>query len=91
MAYKCISEKYNTNHIWSVVVHATCQSCSHLSVLLIPEREWLSWNSGELIQKAMPTVSEDSRELLISGLCAPCFYITCGTCYDDDDYDDVAF
>ena len=32
------------------------------------------WQNGSLIQDAMPYLSADERELLISG--------TCGTCFD---------
>jgi hypothetical protein len=32
-----------------------------------------AYEAGELIQRAMPDVSEDERELLISGVCGQCF------------------
>ena len=35
---------------------------------------WIDWQEGELIQVALPTLTEGERELLISG--------TCDTCWD---------
>ena len=32
-----------------------------------------AWENGELIQNAMPYLSADEREVLISGTCGPCF------------------
>ena len=32
-----------------------------------------SWLHGELIQKALPELTKDERELLVSGTCAQCF------------------
>ena len=32
-----------------------------------------SWQNGALIQDAMPYLSADEREILISGICGECF------------------
>ena len=34
----------------------------------ITEQQYASWQSGELIQNAMPNLTPDEREFLISGL-----------------------
>lgn len=36
----------------------------------ITEAQYLSWENGELIQDAMPNLSDDDREFIISG-CTP--------------------
>lgn len=33
----------------------------------------LRWQQGELIQVAMPHLTADQREILISGICGPCY------------------
>ena len=43
--------------------------------MAVNEDDYTSWENGELIQNAMPYLSADERELLISG--------TCGTCFDN--------
>jgi hypothetical protein len=41
--------------------------------LTVSLAEYLAWCEGKLIQKAMPELTKDERELLISGTCGPCF------------------
>ena len=36
----------------------------------VTEEQYLSWENGELIQDAMPHLSDDDREFIISG-CTP--------------------
>jgi hypothetical protein len=72
MSYQAIDERMH-NGVYSVVVKTTCDLCKDQKVLTIPETSWLAWTGGELIQKAMPEISKDDRELLISGTCGPCF------------------
>ena len=35
--------------------------------------DYTSWENGELIQTALPYLTADEREVLISGMCGPCF------------------
>ena len=51
-----------------------CRRCGMLHDIDAPTRGWIDWQEGELIQVALPTLTADERELLISG--------TCGTCFD---------
>jgi len=38
------------------------------------DRDFIRWEEeGELIQNALPYLSADERELLISGICGGCF------------------
>ena len=63
----------------------TCQFCQVDHVVMADQMDVANWENGALIQDALPYLSADDRELLISG--------TCGACYDkmfppDSEYDD---
>jgi len=53
----------------------TCWRCNEHHILAACAEDVDRWQNGELIQNAMPYLSADERELLISG--------TCGTCFDN--------
>lgn len=72
MTYTCVTEG-NHNGMYCVTVNATCHSCRKEFMLYIPEDQWLRWQNGELIQRAIPALSAAERELLISGTCGECF------------------
>ena len=66
----------------------TCQQCGttvHISVL---QPDFEKWQGGELIQAAMPYLSPDEREILISGTCGPCFDRMFGEGEDEEYGDD---
>jgi hypothetical protein len=50
-----------------------CQMCAEVTELTIPADEWAAYKGGQLIQRAIPSLSDDERELLISGICGKCF------------------
>lgn len=54
-------------------VHKTCSMCDKSFAITAPAKEFAAWESGMLIQRAMSSLSEDERELLISGICGKCF------------------
>jgi hypothetical protein len=56
-----------------VIVKMTCTRCKREIGVSVEVEDYLKWNQGMLIQKAMPYLSPDERELLISGICGPCF------------------
>lgn len=65
-------------------IQRTCKKCGETTQIEITERSEAARKSGRLIQHAMPYLSIDLRELMISG--------TCGRCYDresgaDDDFE----
>lgn len=39
-------------------------------IIDITEAQYLAWENGELIQSAMPEISSDDREFIVSG-CTP--------------------
>ena len=55
----------------SVVV--TCAKCGTVHTLKVNPGDVDKWRNGELIQSAMPYLAPTERELLISGICGPCF------------------
>jgi len=54
-------------------IEKSCIMCKQLKTVTAPEAEFRAWESGQLIQRAMKSLSEGDRELLISGTCGPCF------------------
>lgn len=73
MSHVAVAEAYNSQHVWCVVVHAKCDTCQRTFRFDIPETEWLAWTSGELIHRAITSLPDAEREVLISGTCGPCF------------------
>lgn len=57
----------------SVIITNTCPFCHNTHDVEVSESQYLSWAyGGELIQKAMPTLSATEREQLISNMCPKC-------------------
>ncbi len=52
---------------------ATCNQCKGQVEMQVQAEDYEAWENGELIQNAMPYLSADEREVLISGMCGPCF------------------
>lgn len=56
-----------------VKVGRHCNICKRYIELIIDRKGFEAWQQGELIQRALPTLSPGDREFLISGICEPCF------------------
>lgn len=54
-------------------IETTCVICKVAKVVVVPKEGYKAWIHGTSIQKAMPTVSTEDRELLISNICGNCF------------------
>lgn len=50
-----------------------CPSCGDIEVITVSTLDYDSWQSGSLIQNAMPELSTSQRERLISGMCDSCW------------------
>lgn len=50
-----------------------CIRCGKLYQFEVPNEGYKRWLEGELIQKALPMLTPDQRELMISGICGKCF------------------
>lgn len=65
---------YNYNMLaMTAVVAVPCRMCQETTDLKVNFQGFVNWKSGELIQEALPELSCDERELLISGTCSTCF------------------
>lgn len=53
-------------------VTITCPSCGLPYYLTVPKEGYVKWQSGTLIQNALPELSSWDRESLITGLCFNC-------------------
>ena len=55
------------------MINATCHMCHVTHQIVVPEDGYNAWAHGVAIQVALPSLSADDRELLISDTCGPCF------------------
>ena len=63
-----------------VLLRAQCLECGGRVTWPVPGIDVGGWVAGALIQDALPMLSENDRELLISGNCGVCF----DTLFGDD-------
>lgn len=61
-----------------VEITVQCPFCGKEYSVEVPEEGYNKWVAGELIQRAMPDVSPEVREALISGICENCWANTFG-------------
>lgn len=54
-------------------VAVSCRLCGDIQTLQLSYDGEKRWRSGELIQDALPELTVDERELLISGTCEKCW------------------
>lgn len=57
----------------SKVVTTPCRFCGIMEMVDVPTLGWLRWRNGELIQDALPDLSIEVRELLVSGTHLTCW------------------
>ena len=55
-----------------VIVDIVCPFCGNTHSVRVSERQYYAWEGGELIQKAMSSLSATEREQLISHICPRC-------------------
>lgn len=51
----------------------SCKNCLKTFVLKVNKADLFAWIRGTLIQKALPYLTADERELLISETCGECW------------------
>lgn len=54
-------------------ITVTCRECKRSFDISVNPEDVKNWKNGMLIQQAMPYLTADERELLISGTCGECF------------------
>ena len=50
-----------------------CPFCGESHVVEVVAEDYADWKNGKLIQDAMPYLTADEREMLISGICPTCW------------------
>lgn len=50
-----------------------CKNCTARIVLKFNASDYRRWKEGALIQRVMPYLTPDEREILITGVCGKCF------------------
>ena len=63
-----------------MTIPVKCPFCHKEYTVEVPTDGYNRWIGGELIQRAMPEVSADDREALVSGICSDCWNIFGGDC-----------
>ena len=56
-----------------IKVTRQCRHCRQIKILEVSQEGWEMYLSGAHIQDALPELSDDDRELIVSGICGPCF------------------
>ena len=51
----------------------TCKICKAEHIVVMPKAGYDNWQRGARVQDALPQLSVNDRELLISGICGTCF------------------
>lgn len=55
------------------IVPVCCRVCKNILCLSVDEKGFDSWQNGKTIQNALPELSAEDRELLISKTCEKCW------------------
>lgn len=58
-----------------------CPFCGDTREVEVPTEGFRLWRAGELIQNALPELSPDDREALMTGICPRCWEETFSTDY----------
>ena len=56
-----------------VTIITRCPFCGKMHEVEVTEDDYLDWQDGELIQNAMPYLTAQEREYLITGICESCW------------------
>jgi hypothetical protein len=64
--------------MYDTIYKKACPFCGVTSFVSANVKDVEAWQSGHLIQRALPYLTPTERELLISGICPPCWDSTFG-------------
>lgn len=60
--------------IMPMKVECICPLCGEVHIITVDAIDYIAWEVGDvLIQDALPYLSADEREMLISGICPECW------------------
>ena len=71
--------------LFDAQVVKTCPCCGHATFVSVVSADYFDWLDGKLIQDAMPYMSTEDRETLISGYCPNCQEAMFSNPWDDED------
>ena len=54
-------------------VITVCPFCGQEHIIKVPFEGYLAWQSGENVQDALPMLSANEREMLMTGICPKCW------------------
>lgn len=72
-------------------VRVECAFCHAKFSIPLTQQQQRRWERGAMIQHVIPEVSEDQRELLISGQCGKCFDAAFTELVDPTETDEEVF
>jgi hypothetical protein len=55
------------------VIEKQCAMCKQVQKIEVCANDYDAWRQGALIQNVFDYLSEDERELLMSGICGKCY------------------
>jgi len=55
------------------VIDIACKKCNVNHTIILDKERYIKWQTGTPIQRVFPEIDIDTRELMISGICGPCF------------------
>lgn len=55
-----------------ITINRVCPMCGRYQTFDVPHEGYMAWLDGELIQRAMPNVPAEDREIILSGFCPDC-------------------
>lgn len=57
----------------TLLITKPCPYCERIQKVAVPESGFKAWKSGTRIQDALPGLTADDREILLSGICPECW------------------
>lgn len=57
----------------TAIICVECPRCNQMSEVSAPVDGYRRWQEGAFIQDALPDLTADEREILISGICTECW------------------
>lgn len=57
----------------TMAVACECPFCGTVQNVVVHKRAFAAWETGTLIQTAMPSLTDTQREALMTGICDNCF------------------
>lgn len=70
---------------YKTLVRGKCPICGKEWELIVSTDGYLAWKNGALIQQALPDMSNNEREMLISGMHGDCYDSLCTDIGDAED------